>query len=125
MPDDRLASGEQALIAPCCRNSCLRKFVEFHPVVTTYNSYNRAMVFGWDEAKNQANIRKHGVSFETARSIIGGPVPTWFDDRGDYGKVRHISIWVVDNVTVVVLAFTDRDGRIRLISARTASRNLQ
>ena len=80
------------------------------------------MVFGWDKAKNQSNIRKHGVSFETVRRIFGGPVLTWFDDRKDYGEVRHVSIGKVDNVAVVVVAHTDRDGRIRLISARPASR---
>ena len=94
----------------------------FHRCVTTNYSYNRAMVFEWDEAKNQANIRKHGVSFETAQRIFRGPVLTRFDDRRDYGEVRHVSIGNVDNVAVVVVAHTDRDGRIRLISARPASR---
>ena len=39
------------------------------------------MAFEWDAAKNQANIRKHGVSFETAQRIFEGPILTWFDDR--------------------------------------------
>ena len=80
------------------------------------------MVFEWDEARNQANIRKHGVGFETAQRIFGGPVLTWLDERKDYGEVRHVSIGKVGNVAVVVVAHTDRDGRIRLISARPASR---
>ena len=79
------------------------------------------MLFEWDEAKNQANIRKHGVSFETARRIFDGPVLTWVDERMDYGEVRHVSIGKVGNA-VVVVAHTDRDGRMRLISARPASR---
>ena len=79
------------------------------------------MLFEWDEAKNQANIRKHGVSFETARRTFDGPVLTWVDERMDYGEVRHVSIGKVGNA-VVVVAHTDRDGRMRLISARPASR---
>ena len=79
------------------------------------------MLFEWDEAKNQANIRKHGVSFETARRTFDGPVLTWVDERMDYGGVRHVSIGKVGNA-VVVVAHTDRDGRMRLISARPASR---
>ena len=79
------------------------------------------MSFEWDEAKNQANIRKHGVSFETARRTFDGPVLTWVDERMDYGEVRHVSIGKVGNA-VVVVAHTDRDGRMRLISARPASR---
>ena len=80
------------------------------------------MEFGWDEAENQANIRKHGVSFETARRIFAGPVLTWLDDREDYGEVRRISIGKVGKAAVVVVAHTNRDGRIRVISARPASR---
>ena len=79
------------------------------------------MSFEWDEAKNQANIRKHGVSFETARRTFDGPVLTWVDERMDYGEVRHVSIGKAGNA-VVVVAHTDRDGRMRLISARPASR---
>ena len=79
------------------------------------------MLFEWDEAKNQANIRKHGASFETARRTFDGPVLTWVDERMDYGEVRHVSIGKVGNA-VVVVAHTDRDGRMRLISARPASR---
>ena len=79
------------------------------------------MLFEWDEAKNQANIRKHGVSFETARRTFDGPVLTWVDERMDYGEVRHVSIGKVGNA-VVVVAHTDRDGRMRLIPARPASR---
>ena len=51
-----------------------------------------------------------------------GPVFTWLDDRKDYVEVRHVSIGKVHKVAVVVVALTDRDGRIRLISARPASR---
>ncbi|MDA8411938.1 MAG: BrnT family toxin [Treponema sp.] len=32
------------------------------------------MVFEWDEAKNQANLRKHGLSFEQARSVFADPL---------------------------------------------------
>ena len=54
------------------------------------------MAFEWDVAKNQTNIRKHGVSFETAQRIFEGPVLTWFDDRKDYGEDRYISIGTVE-----------------------------
>ena len=80
------------------------------------------MAFEWDVAKNQTNIRKHGVSFETAQRIFEGPVLTWFDDRKDYGEDRYISIGKVESAAVVVIAHTYRDDRIRLISARPASR---
>ena len=80
------------------------------------------MEFEWDEAKNQANIRKHGVSFETARRIFESSVLTWHDDRRDYGEDRYISIGRVGWVARIVVAHTRRGGRTRLISARPASR---
>ena len=80
------------------------------------------MEFEWDEAKNNANIEKHRVSFETALRIFEGPVLTWFDDREDYGEDRFISIGAVDDIVVLVVAHTDREGVTRLISARPASR---
>ncbi|MEF2552425.1 BrnT family toxin [Aurantimonas sp. A2-1-M11] len=43
-------------------------------------------MFEWDEAKNQANIGKHGVSFTTAIQIFQGPVLSVIEDRGDYDE---------------------------------------
>lgn len=79
------------------------------------------MLFEWDEAKNEANIRKHGVGFERACRIFNGPVLTELDDRFDYEELREISIGIVDAVAVLAVAHTDRQGRIRIISARQAT----
>ena len=80
------------------------------------------MTFEWDEAKNQTNVRKHGVDFETAKRIFEGPVVTGIDQRKDYGEDRYITIGRVARDVLIVVAYTNRDGRIRLISARPASR---
>ena len=79
------------------------------------------MKFEWDEAKNQANIRKHGVSFETARRIFDRPILTRPDRRKNYGEDRYISIGQVEHAALIVVVHTDRKGRTRLISARPAS----
>lgn len=79
------------------------------------------MDFEWDEAKDQANVVKHGITFATARRIFCGVTMTWTDSRRDYGETREISIGQVDEA-VVVVAHTRREERIRLISARPASR---
>ena len=50
------------------------------------------MEFEWDPAKDQANISKHGVAFETAKRIFEGAVLTWFDDRKEYGEERFIRV---------------------------------
>ena len=78
------------------------------------------MSFEWDEEKNRRNIERHGVRFEDAQKIFDGPVLTRIDDREDYGEIREISLGLFDSVVVLVVVHTDRDGVIRLISARKA-----
>lgn len=80
------------------------------------------MEFDWDEAKNAANIAKHGVGFATASRIFEGPVLSWTDDREDYGELREHSIGVVDGVLFLAVIHTERDGKVRIISARRANR---
>ena len=79
------------------------------------------MLFEWDEDKDQANIQKHGVGFETAKLIFDGSVLTWQDNRRNYGEDRYISIGQV-HAAYILVVHTNRAGRIRLISARPASR---
>ncbi len=79
------------------------------------------MEFEWDEAKSRANFAKHGIDFETAQRIFGGPVFTRPDRRRDYGEARHVSIGRVE-AAVIVVVHTERGRRMRLISARPASR---
>ncbi len=80
------------------------------------------MEYEWDEAKNRANIRKHGIDFETARRIFDGPALSRRDSRRDYREDRHVSVGRVGDAALVVVTHTERGGRIRLISARPASR---
>ena len=106
-----------------CVCSCSYVVPPRRPVaVTTIYMYNRSMEFKWDETKNQTNIRKHGIGFDTARRIFEGTVATSPDRRRDYGEDRHISIGRVEPGALIVVAHTERRGRIRLISARPASR---
>ncbi len=78
-------------------------------------------MYEWDEAKNAANIAKHGVSFSLAARIFDGPVLTLRDTRHDYGEIREISIGQVEGVAILVVVDTTRQTRRRLISARPAS----
>lgn len=80
------------------------------------------MPFEWDEAKNAADIQKHGVGFATACRIFDSPVLTWTDERNDYGEVRELSIGAVDGVLFLAVIHTARGDRHRIISARRANR---
>ncbi|MYE10529.1 MAG: BrnT family toxin [Gammaproteobacteria bacterium] len=79
------------------------------------------MDFEWDEAKDRANVAKHGVGFETAKRIFEGTILTRQDSRRDYGETRHTSVGRV-GPAVLVVAHTRRGANLRLISARPASR---
>lgn len=79
-------------------------------------------MFEWDEAKNQANIAKHGVDFAYASRIFEGPVWSWSDDRFDYGEPRQVSIGAIDGVMFLAVVHTPRAGVTRIISARRANR---
>ena len=80
------------------------------------------MEFEWDSDKEVANREKHGISFDEAKHIFDGIVYTVVDDRSDYGEVREISIGSLDMAVVITVVHTDRNGKIRLISARRANR---
>ena len=80
------------------------------------------MNFEWDDRKNQSNLKKHGIAFEEAALIFRGITFSTVDDRKDYGEKRTITIGkIADQIPVTVL-HTDRDGRVRISSARLASR---
>ena len=78
-------------------------------------------MFEWNENKNQQNIRKHGISFEEASEIFYGIVFTTIDERYDYGEIREISIGAIQGVIIITVIHTERNGNIRIISARKAT----
>ncbi len=78
------------------------------------------MNFEWDSAKSQSNFDKHGIRLEETAQIFLGPTLTSIDDRQDYGEIREISIGQLRGLAILVVVHTDRDGVIRLISARRA-----
>ncbi len=76
--------------------------------------------FEWDEVKAARNIRDHGLSFEVACEVFEDFCACeWADEREDYGEERfNIAGMVRDRL--IVVTYTMRDDRIRLISARKA-----
>ncbi|CDX46803.1 conserved hypothetical protein [Mesorhizobium plurifarium] len=73
--------------------------------------------FEWDDDKAKSNLAKHGVAFADARRL--------FDDRSmDYEEERFIGIGIVNGLVLTVV-YTERGDRIRLISARKATRHEQ
>ena len=76
--------------------------------------------YQWDDAKAASNYAKHEVNFEAARDVFKDPFAIEFiDDRKDYGEERFILIGMAGHRLLVVV-YTMRGERIRLISARGA-----
>jgi uncharacterized protein len=78
------------------------------------------MKFEWDEAKNRANIRKHGFAFAEAEEMFRGLLVVAADLADDYGEKRWKGIGITRGRTAVVI-FTNRNSEtIRIISLRKA-----
>jgi uncharacterized DUF497 family protein len=84
------------------------------------------MEFEWDAVKADANLRAHGVSFELARTVFTDPFAIeLLDDRKDYGEERFVIIGMAQGRVLLFVAYTEREDRIRIISARRATQHEQ
>jgi uncharacterized protein len=74
--------------------------------------------FEWSERKSAANRVKHGVGFEVARFAFHDVFAIeWRDRRENYGEERYMIIGMAEG-RLLSVAYTMRDDRIRIISAR-------
>ncbi len=77
------------------------------------------MRYIWDEAKREANLRKHGLDFADAEKVFVGPLVLIEDTSEDYGEQRMIGIGLLDCL-VVLIVHVEADETIRIISMRKA-----
>jgi uncharacterized protein len=76
--------------------------------------------FEWDDDKALANFAKHGVTFGMARTALLDPfVFEEIDRRQDYGEERFLAVGMHED-RLISVAFTIRNERMRIISARKA-----
>ena len=77
------------------------------------------MDFEWDPEKEKTNIAKHGVSFSEAMTVFGDPLElTIADPDHSEAEFRFISIGLSSAGQLLVVAYTERGDRTRIISAR-------
>ncbi len=82
--------------------------------------------FEWDTAKAEANFRRHGVSFELAKAVFRDPFAIErLDDREEHGEDRFVIVGAAEGRALLFVAYTEREERIRIISARRATQNEQ
>ena len=79
--------------------------------------------FEWDPAKAGTNLRKHGVAFGEATTVFRDELSfTWFDPHHSGDEERYLTLGLSRFGRLLVVAHTERDDRIRIISARKATR---
>ena len=79
------------------------------------------MLFEWDDEKAAINLKKHGVSFQTAALVFYDENRIeMYDSEHSLEENRYITIGMVEDVLFVV--YTERKDRLRIISARLANK---
>ena len=82
-----------------------------------------SLLFEWDRNKAQQNIKKHGISFEEATTVFGDLLSlTIRDPLHSIDDERFVIIGYSYKYRLLVVVHTERGNRIRIISARRATR---
>ena len=78
--------------------------------------------FEWDRRKAASNFKKHGVTFEEAATAFGDPLSvTIHDPNHSNDEDRFLLLGETRGKKLVIVAHTDRNDTIRIISARPAT----
>ena len=81
------------------------------------------LLFEWDLAKARSNLAKHRISFEEAATLFNDPRALTIDDPAhSLLEPRFITMGRASSSRILVVVHTARGARLRLISARPASR---
>ena len=80
-------------------------------------------IFEWDVNKAGSNARKHGVTFDEALSAFADPLALLMPDPDhSLDEERYVVLGMSNQLRLLVVAFSERPPRTRLISARPATR---
>ncbi len=81
------------------------------------------MIFEWDPRKAAKNLRKHRVSFHEAATVFGDSFSiTVLDPDHSVEENRYVTVGLSDRRRLLMVSHTERDDRIRIISARELTR---
>jgi len=70
--------------------------------------------------------KKHGVSFREAATVFGDPFSTTYPDFAhSEEEPRFLTIGMMERGTIIVVAHTEKEDSVRIISARRATRQEQ
>jgi len=75
--------------------------------------------FEWDPAKAAQNLKKHNVGFPEATTVFADPLELTIPDPDhSEGEARFLSLGMSTADRLLVVAYTEREGKIRIIHAR-------
>ena len=80
------------------------------------------MEFEWSPVKARSNLQKHNVSFDEARSVFADPLAMTILDAAEHEEERFITVGTSVFLRLIVVVHCEIGGRIRIISARRATR---
>ena len=79
--------------------------------------------FEWDDQKAASNLQKHAVPFDEAVSVFADPSALTFSDtEHSEGEERSRTYGISNKERLLVVVHTERRNRVRIISARKATR---
>lgn len=81
---------------------------------------SQAVDYEWDERKAASNLRKHGVDFAEAVLALEDAQAITLPDLASANEERFVTVGCDPHGQVLVIAYTFREERMRVISARRA-----
>jgi uncharacterized protein len=82
------------------------------------------MEFEWDEGKADSNLIKHGVSFDEAQTIFNDSLYVdFYDPDHSENEDRYLIIGESSRGRLLIVSYTERDNKNRLISARETTKS--
>jgi uncharacterized DUF497 family protein len=85
-----------------------------------------SLVFEWDEGKADTNLKKHGVGFDEAKTVFNDIFSlTIYDPDHSVHEHRYIDIGLSSKGRLIVVSYSERGKRIRIISCRKVTKKEQ
>lgn len=84
-------------------------------------------LFEWDSEKDLMNLKKHGITFNDILEVFEDPfrLVKYDSIHSTVEEERYFSLGSIRGIVIIAVCHTDRDGRIRIISARKAEPRLR
>ncbi len=79
------------------------------------------MVFRWDAAKAATNLKKHGIGFHEAVTVLSDMLSATFPDESSVLEPRFVTVGMSTRSRILVVVHTESSNVIRIISARRAT----